>query len=70
MIPAALRRRRYSLLWLLAILALALALATLAAIPVLRAPNDGTIGGSRRARVVDRRRERPPGVGELLGHQL
>jgi thiol-disulfide isomerase/thioredoxin len=44
MILAALRRRRYSLLWLLAILALALALATLATIPVLRAPNDGTIG--------------------------
>jgi thiol-disulfide isomerase/thioredoxin len=44
MILAALRRRRYSLLWLLAIVALAIALGTLATIPLLRAPSDGTIG--------------------------
>ena len=44
MILAALRRRRYSLLWLLGIVALAIVLATLATIPLLRAPNDGTIG--------------------------
>jgi thiol-disulfide isomerase/thioredoxin len=44
MIPAVLRRRRYSLLWLLAILALAFVLAVLAAIPLLRGEPDGRIG--------------------------
>lgn len=44
MIPAALRRRRYSLVWLAAIVALGVMLATLALIPVLRTPNDGRIG--------------------------
>lgn len=44
MIPAALRRRRYSLLWLILILALALALGALALVPILRAPSDGTVG--------------------------
>jgi thiol-disulfide isomerase/thioredoxin len=44
MIPALLRRRRYSLLWLLAILALAIVLAVLAAIPLLRGEPDGRIG--------------------------
>ncbi len=44
MIPAALRRRRFSLLWLGAIGALAVALAVLTTIPLLRAPSDGTIG--------------------------
>ena len=44
MIPAALRRRRYSLLWLTLILALALALGALAMIPILRVPSDGTVG--------------------------
>ena len=44
MIPAILRRRRYSLLWLLAILALAITLAVLATIPLLRGEPDGRIG--------------------------
>jgi thiol-disulfide isomerase/thioredoxin len=44
MIPALLRRRRYSLLWLLAILALAIILAVLATIPLLRGEPDGRIG--------------------------
>ena len=44
MIPAALRRRRGSLAWLLAIIALAATLAWLAAIPLLRAPTGGRIG--------------------------
>jgi thiol-disulfide isomerase/thioredoxin len=44
MIPAALRRRRYSLLWLILILALALVLGALALVPILRAPSDGTVG--------------------------
>jgi thiol-disulfide isomerase/thioredoxin len=44
MIPAVLRRRRYSLLWLLAIVALAIALAVLATIPLLRGEPDGRIG--------------------------
>lgn len=44
MIPAALRRRRGSLLWLIAILLLGATLGGLSAIPVLRAPNDGTLG--------------------------
>ena len=44
MIPAALRRRRYSLLWLLGILVLAVILAVLAAIPLLRGEPDGRIG--------------------------
>ena len=44
MIPAALRRRRGSLLWLAAIIALAAVLAWLATIPLLRAPIDGRFG--------------------------
>lgn len=44
MIPAALRRRRFSLLWLLAIAALAIVLAALATIPLVRAPTDGSLG--------------------------
>jgi thiol-disulfide isomerase/thioredoxin len=44
MIPAVLRRRRYSLLWLLAIVALAVILGVLAAIPLLRGEPDGRIG--------------------------
>ena len=44
MIPAALRRRRGSLLWLGAIVALAVVLAWLATIPLLRAPIDGRFG--------------------------
>ncbi len=44
MIPAILRRRRYSLLWLLVIVALAALLAVLATIPLLRGQPDGRIG--------------------------
>jgi thiol-disulfide isomerase/thioredoxin len=44
MIPAALRRRRFSLLWLALIVAIAVVLAWLAAIPLLRAPADGRTG--------------------------
>jgi len=44
MIPAVLRRRRYSLLWLLAIVALAVILAVLATLPLLRGEPDGRIG--------------------------
>ena len=44
MIPAILRRRRYSLLWLLGILALTATLAVLATIPLLRGKPDGRIG--------------------------
>ena len=44
MIPAILRRRRYSLLWLLVIVALAVALGVLATIPLLRGAPDGRIG--------------------------
>jgi thiol-disulfide isomerase/thioredoxin len=44
MIPAVLRRRRYSLLWALAIVALAIVLAVLATIPLLRGDSDGRIG--------------------------
>lgn len=44
MIPAILRRRRYSLLWLLLIVALAIVLAVLATIPLLRGTPDGRIG--------------------------
>jgi thiol-disulfide isomerase/thioredoxin len=44
MIPALLRRRRYSLLWLLAIVALAIILAVLATVPLLRGEPDGRIG--------------------------
>jgi len=44
MIPAILRRRRYSLLWLLVIVALAVLLAVLATIPLLRGTPDGRIG--------------------------
>lgn len=44
MIPAILRRRRYSLLWLLVILALAAVLGVLATIPLLRGAPDGRIG--------------------------
>lgn len=43
-IPTVLRRRRWSLLWLIAIVVLAIVLGALAAVPLLRAPNDGTIG--------------------------
>jgi thiol-disulfide isomerase/thioredoxin len=44
MIPAALRRRRGSLLWLGAIVVLAAVLAWLATIPLLRQPIDGRFG--------------------------
>jgi thiol-disulfide isomerase/thioredoxin len=44
MIPAILRRRRYSLLWLLVILVLAATLAVLATIPLLRGEPDGRFG--------------------------
>lgn len=44
MIPAPFRRRRYSLLWLLAIVALGVVLAVLATIPLLRGEPDGRIG--------------------------
>ena len=44
MIPAILRRRRYSLLWLLVIVALAVVLGVLATIPLLRGAPDGRIG--------------------------
>jgi cytochrome c biogenesis protein CcmG/thiol:disulfide interchange protein DsbE len=44
MIPAILRRRRYSLLWLLAIVALATVLAVLATVPLLRGEPDGRNG--------------------------
>ena len=44
MIPAALRQRRGSLLWLIGIVLLGLVLAALALVPLLRVPNDGTIG--------------------------
>lgn len=44
MIPAALRRRRFSLLWLGAIILLGIMLGVLATIPLLRSPNDGTLG--------------------------
>ena len=44
MIPAVLRRRRFSVLWLLVIVLLAAALSVLATIPLLRAPTDGTLG--------------------------
>src|SRR5687768_14404891 len=44
MIPAILRRRRYSLLWLLLIVSLAIVLAVLATIPLLRGTPDGRIG--------------------------
>jgi thiol-disulfide isomerase/thioredoxin len=44
MIPALLARRRGSLLWLALIVLLGLVLAWLAAIPLLRVPDDGTVG--------------------------
>jgi thiol-disulfide isomerase/thioredoxin len=44
MIPAALRRRRGSLLWLIGILLLGTALAVLATIPLLRGEPDGRLG--------------------------
>ena len=44
MTPAARGRRRGSILWLGAILALGAVLGVLAAIPLLRAPKDGTLG--------------------------
>jgi len=44
MIPAVLRRRRYSLLWLLAILVLAALLAWLVSVPLLRGTPDGRSG--------------------------
>ena len=44
MIPAVLRRRRYSLAWLLGIGALAVILGVLAAIPLLRGEPDGRLG--------------------------
>jgi thiol-disulfide isomerase/thioredoxin len=44
MIPAVLRRRRYSLLWLLAILLLAGLLAWLASVPLLRGVPEGRSG--------------------------
>ena len=44
MISAASRRRRGSLLWLGGIVLLGIVLAVLAAIPLLRVPNDGRIG--------------------------
>lgn len=44
MIPAVLRRRRGSLLWLIGILILAIALGVLATIPLVRGTPDGRIG--------------------------
>ncbi|MGH2380616.1 MAG: TlpA family protein disulfide reductase [Candidatus Limnocylindria bacterium] len=44
MIPALLRRRRGSLLWLIGILVLAIVLGVLATIPLLRGAPDGRIG--------------------------
>ena len=44
MIPSALRRRRYSLLWLLAIVALGILLAWLVSMPLLRGAPDGRSG--------------------------
>ena len=44
MIPAVLRRRRGSLLWLIGIVALAIVLGVLATIPILRGTPDGRIG--------------------------
>jgi len=44
MIPAILRRRRGSLLWLLGILTLAVVMAVLATIPLLRGTPDGRLG--------------------------
>lgn len=44
MIPAVLRRRRWSLLWLIGIVALAIALGVLATIPLLRVTPDGRSG--------------------------
>lgn len=44
MIPAVLRRRRYSVLWLLAILLLAVLLAWLVSVPLLRGEPDGRAG--------------------------
>lgn len=44
MIPAILRRRRYSLLWVIVILGLAVLLGVLATIPLLRGAPDGRIG--------------------------
>ena len=44
MIPDILRRRRYSLLWLLVIVALAVLLGALATVPLMRGTPDGRIG--------------------------
>ncbi|HYI65687.1 MAG TPA: TlpA disulfide reductase family protein [Candidatus Limnocylindrales bacterium] len=44
MIPAVLRRRRGSLLWLIGIVVLAIVLGVLATIPILRGTPDGRIG--------------------------
>lgn len=44
MIPAVLRRRRYSLLWLLAIVLLGALLAWLVSVPLLRGEPDGRVG--------------------------
>ena len=44
MIPAALRRRRGSLLWLIGIVVLAIVLGVMATIPLLRGTPDGRIG--------------------------
>jgi thiol-disulfide isomerase/thioredoxin len=44
MIPAVLRRRRYSLLWLLAIALLGALLAWLVSVPLLRGAPDGRVG--------------------------
>jgi len=44
MIPAVLRRRRWSLMWLIGILILAIVLGALATIPLLRGAPDGRIG--------------------------
>jgi thiol-disulfide isomerase/thioredoxin len=44
MIPAILRRRRYSLLWLIAIVALGVLLAWLVSVPLLRGAPDGRAG--------------------------
>ena len=43
---AALRRRRWSLAWLLAIVALAVVLGWLASVPLLRGEPDGRIGAN------------------------
>ena len=83
MIPALLRRRRGSLLWLIGIVVLAIVLGVLATIPLLRGTPDGRIGSlvgqpapALEAEDLDGRSwsladgRRAAGMGQLLGHQL